>query len=300
MFKQYFVKFSIIIGILATTAISGKSHNLLLEKSFNVSQNQTLTLSADGGDVELSAWDKSEVLIQIFGKNKVKRYFNFDFSQNADGVKFDSDQRRHSWFNFFSSISIYYKITVPKKFNITAKTAGGDILISAISGNIELKTSGGDIKVVNSTGEISSHTSGGNIQLLSCTGNTNSVTSGGDINGKNLIGNFFAKTSGGDISASIKNGKVESKTSGGDITINVDGENRGISASTSGGDISIKLAPQMKADIKLRAVGGDIDRSLENLTVEQASSSKFYGKLNGGGNLIECKTSGGDISIASK
>jgi len=300
MFKQYFIKLVILTGILATTVISGKSHNLLLEKSFTVSQNQTLTLSADGGDVELSTWSKSEVLIQIFGNKKVKRDYNFDFSQNTDGVKFDADQRRHNWFNFFSSMSIYYKITVPEKFNVTAKTAGGDILISALEGRMKLKSSGGDIKVVNSTGEISSHTSGGDIQILNCTGNTKSVTSGGDINGENLIGDFFAKTSGGDISANIKNGKVESKTSGGDITLNVDGENKGISASTSGGDISIKLAPLMKADIKLRAVGGDIDKNLENLTVEQASSSKFYGKLNGGGNLIECKTAGGDISIASK
>ncbi len=300
MFIRYFINLLLLTGILFTTIISGKDNKLLLEKSFNVLQNQTLTISADGGDVELVTWNKNEVLIQIFGNKKAKRNFGFDFSQNENGIRFESNSRGHNWFSLFHSISIYYKIFAPEKFNVKAKTSGGDISISTLTGNMELRTSGGDIKVVKSMGKILSHTSGGDIKIVNCKGNTNSVTSGGDIDGKNVTGNFFAKTSGGDISASIINGKVETKTSGGDITIMVDGENKGISASTSGGDISVHLSPAIKADINLHAVGGDINNNLENVSVEKASSSKFYGKLNGGGNLIKCKTLGGDIDLKNK
>jgi len=300
MNKSHFIKLFLLL-VLSTSALAfGKEKKLILKKSFSVSANQNLLLNCDSGDIEVSAWDKNEVLIQIFGNKKAERYFKFKISQSDSGVELEADKKGSSWFNFFSSISIFYKITVPENFNVNGKTSGGDILLSNIDGKITLKTSGGDIKVDKSKGQFSLHTSGGNIQLKYCSGNAIARTSGGDIVCKNLLGDFSAKTSGGNIYAKLINGKVETKTSGGDITVILSGDNHGINAVTSGGNISLELNPSIKADVKFHCAGGNIQNRAKNLQPEEISSSKLIGKLNGGGSLIECKTSGGDISLSNR
>lgn len=299
MRKSYFTKLFILFILVASAITVGKEKRLLLNKSFSVSANQDLLLNCDSGDIELSTWNKNEVLIKIYGNKKAERYFKFNVSQSDKGVELEADKKGSSWFNFFSSISILYKITVPVNFNVNGKTSGGDILISNLDGKTTLKTSGGDIKIENSKGTFSLHTAGGDILLSNCKGNTIAGTSGGDILCKNLIGDFSAKTSGGDIHTEIVNGKIETKTSGGDITIILSGNSTGIYAATSGGDISLKLDSSINADIKLHTVGGDIYNKIKNLSAEEITSSKLIGKLNGGGSLIECKTSGGDISLKS-
>lgn len=300
MNKAYFTKLFLLLVLSASVLILGKEKRLILKKSFSVSANQNLQLICDSGDIKVSSWDKNEVLIQIFGNKKAERYFKFNISQSDSGVELEADKKGSSWFNFFSSISILYKITVPENFNVNGKTSGGNILLSNIDGKITLKTSGGDINVDKSKGQFSLHTSGGNIQLKYCSGNTIARTSGGDIVCKNLLGSFSAKTSGGNIYAERINGKVETKTIGGDITVIPSGDNAGINATTSGGNISLELDPAVKADIKFHCAGGNIQNRAKNLQPEEISSSKLIGKLNGGGNLVECKTSGGDIRLSNR
>ena len=93
---------------------------------------------------------------------------------------------------------------------------------------------------------------------------------------------------------------MDAGTSGGDIVVKFMGANKGISLSTSGGDISMLLDSDVAADLDFKTTGGDIDIDMETSRVKKVSSTKFQGDINGGGPAIECRTTGGDITVKSR
>jgi len=298
-----FLKTGIIfLAICLSLSISllASSKKLIEEKTFNVSPGELLYIESDGGDVEITSWDRNEVEIKIYGNSKAEKYFEFDFEQNSKGIFVDAESESNFWSNIFSSISLRFEVRVPKKFDTEIKTAGGDLSLSSTIGNINLRTSGGDVHINNCQGEIEAKTSGGDIKMQECQGNVSAGTSGGDIKCLELEGDISASTSGGDIHAEVSNGKIDLGTSGGDIVINYYGNNQGIRASTSGGDVKLTLDSDVKAELKLYTTGGDVNYNFKNLTADEITSSKLLGSINGGGKLIKCSTTGGDITFRSR
>ena len=266
-------------SFLLTTNSEASNGKVLHEKTFNVSAGGKLVLKADVGDAKVETWNEDKVYVEISGNSKAEDEIEFRFEQTSNGVEIIADKESDGWFSWSSGFDLNFHFKVPKEFNITLKTAGGDLETMNLMGDVEMKTSGGDIKLHNVDGEIELG------------------TSGGDIDGKEITGNLNAGTSGGDIDLSVQGGKISAKTSGGDIKLRYSGENLGIERGTSGGDIDILLPSDIKADVFLRTSGGDIEVNYPNADYSVMKSYKYEGKLNGGGNLIEAKTSGGDVNL---
>jgi DUF4097 and DUF4098 domain-containing protein YvlB len=123
--------------------------------------------------------------------------------------------------------------------------------------------------------------------------------------------NVRATTSGGDIYMSSVYGAVYAHTSGGDVELHKEqqksSKDNSIDLSSSGGDIYLSVPDDMKADIFAQIIVYDkwdkneirSDFPLE-ITEEQRGSKLIItgkGKINGGGDEITLKTSGGDIKI---
>ena len=91
-------------------------------------------------------------------------------------------------------------------------------------------------------------------------------------------------------------GKIRGQTSGGDMQCSLAGANRGILLTTSGGSIRLTLPPATTGSIEASTSGGEISSQLAMLTSEQRDG---YTKasINGGGQPINVRTSGGDISL---
>jgi hypothetical protein len=51
------------------------------------------------------------------------------------------------------------------------------------------------------------------------------------------------------------------------------------------------------AEANLRTSGGDISVDLPKTRTSRVRSGRYEGEINGGGNLLECRTTGGDITI---
>lgn len=273
-------KLIIICVLFISTLINAEDLKLIVEKSFNVNSGEKLYLKGEGGgDVEVTAWDKNEVEVKIYGNSKAERKIDFKVEKKEKEVYVKGEKKGSDFFFSFSNINIKYKVMVPKEYVIEVGTSGGDVIINDVTGLKKVSTSGGDITIKNSKGE------------LKCS------TSGGDIEVENFDGDIDLGTSGGDIKLKTKNCKVIASTSGGDITVEYNGENKGIDLSTSGGDIKLSVEKDIKADLMLKTSGGEISVSLPLSSTEKVTSSKFIGKTNGGGNLISATTSGGDIGI---
>lgn len=198
--------------------------------------------------------------------------------------------------------------------NISLNTSGGSIRVQQVSGDLGANTSGGDIHVMNISGKCSVNTSGGDITLQDISGPTNANTSGGDISGANFREKIHVNTSGGDIDLDNVQAEVSGRTSGGDVNVVVTltdfSKPHGINLHTSGGTIKLTIPDNMPATVKaeirtsrrnyeMRRYDIYSDFPLRKTEPDKHGDViiKSEGDINGGGDLIELETSGGDIYL---
>lgn len=289
----------VLLTIIFLTIIFGQNNNLIKQKTFPTSPDKLLKVKAQAADIEVKSWDKGEIEIKIYGNKKAEKECEFIIDETSEGFFVEVKKEKKGWFfsDVFRNISIKIAVFVPTSFNLDLASSGGDILLNAIKGNFDLTTSGGDISFDYTNGNLIAKTSGGDITSTKHLGNIKLITSGGDISLKNIDGNIDSKTSGGDIRINSTNGLIDAATSGGDIGLTYSGRNKGIKLSTSGGDIVAKIDNKVTANVHLKTNGGSVKLDLDTTKLEKIKRSEIRAELNGGGEDINCYTSGGDIKI---
>jgi DUF4097 and DUF4098 domain-containing protein YvlB len=299
-FRKGSIMIIIIIGLVLSSKLFADDLKVLHEKSFPIQAGKTLKVDVSTGDIKVTSWEKEEVYVKISGNKKAEEKVNFSFSSDDEGVSVYGKREGGFWGWFSGNIRLKLEIFVPSNFNIKMKTSGGDMYLSKIVGDIKLSTSGGDLNIKESEGNMHVTTSGGDITLNSVKGKFQLTTSGGDIKAVKFEGSFKGSTSGGDIELKSSYSKIEASTSGGDIKLEYTGDNQGIQLSTSGGDIDVYVPSDFNAKADLKTSGGDISCNLPTNNVVKISSSKYEADLNNGGNVLICKTSGGDIKVKKR
>ncbi len=287
------------LAIFVNTTLADE--RVIHEKTFKTEFGKNLKLNTSSGDVYVSTWDKPEVYVKISGNRKAKDKINFKFQNDDEGVEITA--KRDSWMNFFSWSGIYlkYEIKLPKNYNAYISTAGGDIKLYDVKGELRLETSGGDVFVKGTNGKNSISTSGGDIISENSQGTLDVSTSGGDIRVKSFDGDVSASTSGGDIVLMGKNGKINASTSGGDVSLDLISDmNEGIELSTTGGDIQVRVPGNFAANVDLSTTGGDVECDIPLTSKGKISASRIRGEINGGGKMLDCSTTGGDIHLYKK
>lgn len=204
---------------------------------------------------------------------------------------------------------------VGAKKDAEVSTSGGDIDIREISGRLDARTSGGDIIVEQCSGEVTVRTSGGDITVRDTGSNTRASTSGGDIEVYNINGAIVAKTSGGDLELREVRGAIDGATSGGDITATVTltdfSKPHPITLRSSGGSIELSIPEKMPATVRAEItmehrgwgaferyeILSDFPLTMSKDKVAGREIIRAEGNLNGGGDVIDLRTSSGNIEI---
>lgn len=305
-------------------AINGSVIDDVIEHTFKVRPGGELVVDTEKGSVEVEVGSSSEVRVVIERKSRgasmddIER-LGFDFDQEGNRVrvlgKYDGIRPQGKANRF----DIHIRILVPEKYDISLKTSGGSVEVDDVIGNVEARTSGGSMTFGRIDGPVNARTSGGSITLEESTSNAVLHTSGGSITLGRVRGtvdantsggmiridraeaSVLAKTSGGRISVNEVRGSIEATTSGGGIDVYISEQPRSDSRlSTGGGQIKVSLAPSLKLDIRARASGGGVRSSgLKIDTIGKVSRNQLAGTMNGGGPVLDLKTSGGGITIRS-
>jgi DUF4097 and DUF4098 domain-containing protein YvlB len=286
-------------------------------------------MKVDRGSIHVnsSATDKVDVKVvrevKRVSEEKAKEIIeqhHIEMAENSGSVTITAEnpqQKKLFGNNPFNHLQVSYTISVPAKYDLDVRTAGGNIEVSDLEGNIEARTAGGDVKLGAITGPVKAHTAGGNIILKGSKGDADVHTSGGDLRIGEVEGNLMAKTSGGNIKLERVTGRVDAQTSGGDVHVN---EAYGpVMARTSGGNVSAKLNEQPKGDCALKTSGGNVELMIpEKLALDvrastsggsirsdfpgemNKSKTRMTAQLNGGGPEMVLETSGGNVNIRRK
>lgn len=197
---------------------------------------------------------------------------------------------------------------------IKLATSGGSINVEEVTGDLNANTSGGDIDVQKIGGSCSVNTSGGDINLNDITGRMSANTSGGDIKGSTFLAPIKVNTSGGDIRLEDVQAEVHGNTSGGDVDVTMTltdfSTPHGVELKTSGGTIKLTIPENMPATVnaEIRTSRRNYERRRYDiysdfpLTKTQPDERgevviQAKGDINGGGDVVNLETSGGDIYI---
>ncbi len=314
-------------AVMASAEVEDK-----ITKSFVTQPGGQLVVAADRGSIEVKTADRESVDIEVTRKaggsrtkaEQTLKDHMVTTTQDGNKVEVRADYKggkSSGWFGRSPELQVSFLITVPRKFDVDLKTAGGRVKVAGLTGRVQAQSSGGSLNFTKIEGPLSGHTSGGSITIAGCKGRVEISTSGGSLNLGEIEGDVTAKTSGGSIRADKLTGKSVVKTSGG--SIEVAGIKGSIEAGTSGGSISAELLEQPAGDCSFKTSGGSITVALgEKLAVDvdlrtsagrvstdfpvatvihgEQKKNELRGKINGGGPLVTAHTSAGSVRLQKK
>jgi DUF4097 and DUF4098 domain-containing protein YvlB len=298
-----------------------------INKSFDAKPGGTLSVQVDRGTVKVLTANTDKVEIEVVRELKrasaeeAREAFDqhkIDFTQDGDSVRIEADNTGLNPFKgLFNNLSVVYTVTIPSKFNVDLRTAGGNIDLADLDGMAKLQTTGGTLNLGAITGEVRARTAGGNIKIKGAKSNVDLQTTGGSLSIGNVEGNLTAKTAGGNIAIEGTKGSIDAKTTGGSIKIASAGG--AVNARTSGGNVSAELAEQASGECTLKTTGGSIKLTLpEKVAADLEASTtggrvnsdfdgefnkqrtKLVAKINGGGPDMKLSTAGGNVDIRRK
>jgi DUF4097 and DUF4098 domain-containing protein YvlB len=316
------------VGAISRAEVEDK-----ITKSFEVAPGGQLVVEVDRGSIEVKTGDASAVNIEVTRKaggsqskaEKTLKDHVVTTQQSGEKVELRAKyegEKLTGWFGGRSpGLQVTFLVTIPRKFDVDLKTAGGHIKVTDLTGKLKAHTSGGNLTFKQIEGPVSGHTSGGHINLAGCKGNVDLKTSGGNLTLSDIEGDVTASTSGGHISAEKLSGKsvvktsggnigfagnrgsIEAKTSGGHVTAElIEQPASNCLFDTSGGNITIAMAERLAVDVDASTSGGRVSTDLPVVSVVQGEQKKneLRGKINGGGPLVKAHTSGGNVRIEKK
>jgi DUF4097 and DUF4098 domain-containing protein YvlB len=252
-----------------------------LDRTFTVSPGGSLVVDADGASIKVSGTDTNQVIVHMSVRASESDLADMTLDATQNGNEVTATMRRSKsgkWFNWGWKGESSIVVTVPKRFEVSARTGGGSIDLKDTAGTAKLNTSGGDITAKNVNG---------NVRLR---------TSGGLITADNVQGDVDANTSGGDVRLLNIDGSIKGHTSGGNVRVSLNGANRGITATTSGGDVELILPHGTTGNVSASTSGGNVTTDIP-VTTTVVKEGRLEGTVNGGGQPIEARTSGGNIRL---
>jgi hypothetical protein len=289
------IRIGLILASMAAFAASASSAaDKTFDKRFTVTPGGHLTVQLDVGSVTVVGGDSHEVVVhaEVSGSNLDSLKITAD--QDSSGVTVTARESTHF---FLIGKKVKFSIGVPRDYPIDLETSGGSLEVSNLTASVKGKTSGGSISIREIAGPVNMHTSGGPIEAEGLKGPTLELeSSGGSIEVKDATGDLDVRTSGGHIELAKVDGKVKADTSGGGIHVEAR-SNHGISLRTSGGSISLLLPEKTPATLDAETSGGSTRSDIPVTVSGSVDSGHLRGTINGGGDPIYLRTSGGSIRV---
>jgi len=196
----------------------------------------------------------------------------------------------YPFLNFYNYFDLSVYLPESENLDMNVQCSSGDIDLTNLKlADLTLSSNSGSVKVNNCEAEKFSFGS----------------SSGDTVIELSDFGSIDIESTSGNIDISSTSGDIDISSTSGDVTIDM-AQHRidPIKVYVSGGDVRLYLFSDTAFDLRAKVTSGNI---LSDLDIEDSDSfsEKFdendiSGKCNGGGVLVDLKTSTGNISILEK
>ena len=250
---------------------------------YEVKSGTGLRVENANGDIKISTWSKPHVEVQAI--KKTTRDKDELAKVKIEVIIGDVMEIRTKYLEENLRVSVDYNIQIPEQVVVQKiETSNGDIDLIATHGDSKVITANGDVTLEKVGGAVQVHTANGDVDVIDMIGSIQVKTANGDVNIKGATTIIEAATSSGDISAAIKHVP-----------------DQGTKIKTTNGSIDLYIADKLDVDITLAtSLGKIMIRDLElqtKISAKTESTSVLSGALGQGGNLLNARTSLGNINV---
>lgn len=150
------------------------------DQTFDFRRGGKLILTNTNGGIVVEAWDRNEVRIEAekIVKSRDRRLaeeimkeIRIEIDHNDDYLEIHTKIPKHKhgfWGSVFGdrvSISVKYRLTVPRELKLDVSTVNGAVDVSDVSGNIRVKSTNGHVHVYEAKGTVDAKTTNGGIDV---------------------------------------------------------------------------------------------------------------------------------------
>jgi len=261
------------------------------EKRYSVTGTPDVRLTTFDGSIEIQAWDKPEVAIDVEKRGATREAVDgLEIKSSQDGSRIELEVKRprsesFTGFGFYQSTSARLIVSVPREVNVIARSGDGSIRIERVNGRLELRTGDGSIRASDVSGELILDTGDGSITVEGARGRIELDTGDGGVNVTGRLTGVKLHTGDGSIVYRAEPGSEMSENW--DIT-------------TGDGGVTLYLPSGFGAELDAHTGDGSIrnDLAIDTPEVERGESRRtLRGRLGGGGKQIRIRTGDGTIRL---
>ncbi len=256
-------------------------------KEFNVAGVPDVVLTTFDGAIEIRAWDRPDVSVEIEKRGSSKREVDgmqviTSQSGNRVTVEVKTERREHVHFGFGVSRSARLIASVPRQANLEVRSGDGSLSVERVSGTLQMTTGDGTVTATEIAGDLRVHSGDGSITL-------NRVDGGLDVD-----------TGDGTISVNGKLERVRMRTGDGSLRLRADSGSRMTddwSVDTGDGSIDLELPEPFDADVDVHTNGGRVSVNATSVKGE-ISRDTVRGQIGAGGRNLRVRSGDGTITIS--
>lgn len=282
----------VVFGALTSGCVTVDSHSEIVreEKRFTVSGTADLRLTTFDGSIQIQAWDKPDILVEIEKRGPTKAALDqLEIKTEQKGNVIDLEVKRprtesFQGIGFHRSASARLVVSVPRDINITAKSGDGSIKIERVNGRIELRTGDGSIRATDVSGELQFDTGDGSITVDKAEGRLAVDTGDGSVDVGGKLASLKLHT--GDGSVVYRADPGSAMADNWEIT-------------TGDGSVSVYLPNGFAAELDAHTGDGSIRSDLDGLPSPTGENARrtLRGKIGEGGRLLRIRTGDGAIHL---
>ena len=283
------------LGSACVVSVDSQGQIVRDEKRFKlagVTGTPEIHLTTFDGAIEIQAWDKAEVAIDVEKRGATREVVDsLEIKSSQEGNRIELEVKRprtesFSGFGFHQSASARLIVSVPRDVNVTARSGDGTITIERVNGRLELRTGDGSIRASEVGGELILDTGDGTVTVDGARGRLDVDTGDGGVNVTGRLTSVKLHTGDGSIVYRAEPGSEMSENW--DIT-------------TGDGSVTLYLPSGFGADLDAHTGDGSIRNDLDVLgepeTEKGESRRTLRGRLGGGGKQIRVRTGDGTIRL---
>jgi DUF4097 and DUF4098 domain-containing protein YvlB len=259
-----------------------------VEKRFTVTGTPDLSLVTFNGSIEVRAWDRSEVVVEIEKRGVDKGELDsIEIKADQSGDRISVEARKppggRAMIRLGPSPRAKLVASVPQNCNVLARSGDGSIAIERVTGKLELDTGDGSVRGSDLAGQLRAHTADGSMKFESITGPVDIDSGDGGVSVSGKLPVVRLRTGDGSVSVRADDGSVMSE----------DWEVR-----TGDGSVTIELPDGFDADLDATSGGGSVRvRDLSFTVSGEQTRRQVRGKLGSGGHLLKVRTGDGSVNI---
>ncbi len=242
----------------------GKRVDVDESADFSVAGITQVDISLPFGDVNVEAGEPGVELKGHFNASEKKDKYLFVSAEGGRlSIEFEPGSLKH---NVSSNMKMTIRLPQDLVAGLKLENSSGNVIITGGSfKNIETDCHSGNIRIENTNGPVNVKNSSGNINISA------------------VSGTVYAENSSGNIDVDISGKEVS------DIT-----------AKLSSGNINVHLDPQAAFTLNARVSSGNVTCDFDILVSGRTDRNRLEGDVNGGGAVVELRTSSGNVNVLKR